>query len=53
MEIWGLVAKKLKKLTDAIGIRTLSDLTNAIHTHKIRELKDFEEKGEENLLKAV
>jgi len=53
MEIWGLGAKKLKKLTDALGIRTLSDLKNAILAHKIRELKDFGEKSEENLLKAV
>lgn len=53
MEIWGLGAKRLKKLADALGIRTLSDLKNAIHAHKIRELKDFGEKSEENLLKAV
>jgi DNA polymerase (family 10) len=53
MEIWGLGAKRLKKLADALGIRTLSDLKNAILAHKIRELKDFGEKSEENLLKAV
>jgi DNA polymerase (family 10) len=53
MEIWGLGARRLKKLADALGIRTLSDLKNAILAHKIRELKDFGEKSEENLLKAV
>ncbi len=53
MEIWVLGAKRLKKIADAIGTITLSDLKSAIHTHKIRELKDFGEKSEENLLKAV
>lgn len=53
MEIRGLGAKRMKKLADALGIMTLSDLKNAINTHKIMELEDFGEKSEENLLKAV
>lgn len=53
MEIRGIGAKRMKKLADALGIMTLSDLKNAINTHKIMELEDFGEKSEENLLKAV
>ena len=52
MEIWGLGARRLKKLADALGIRTLSDLKNAIHAHKIRELKDFGEKKRRKSLKG-
>jgi DNA polymerase (family 10) len=52
MEIWGLGAKRLKKIAEAIGIRTLSDLKNAIHAHKIRELKDFGEKKRRKSLKG-
>jgi DNA polymerase (family X) len=53
MEIRGLGAKKMKKLADALEIRTLQDLKNAVNTHKIRKLEDFGEKSEENLAKAI
>ena len=53
MEIRGLGAKKMKKLADALGIRTLSDLKNAIATHRLRRLEGFGEKSEENLAKAI
>lgn len=53
MEIRGLGAKKMKKLSDALGIKTLSDLENAIESHKIRRLEGFGEKTEENLAKAI
>jgi DNA polymerase (family X) len=53
MEIRGLGAKKMKRLADALGIKTLSDLENAIKTHRIRRLEGFGKKSEENLAKAV
>lgn len=53
MEIRGLGAKRMKKLADALGIKTLSDLENAIKAHKIRRLEGFGEKTEENLAKAI
>jgi len=53
MEIRGLGAKKMKKLADALGIRTLSDLKNAIDTHRLRRLEGFGEKSEENLARAI
>ena len=53
MEIRGLGAKKMKKLADALGIKTLLDLENAIKDHKIRRLEGFGEKSEENIAKAI
>ncbi len=53
MEIRGLGAKKMKKLADALGIRTLSDLKNAIAAHRLRRLDGFGEKSEKNLAKAI
>lgn len=53
MEIRGLGAKKMKKLADTLGIRTLSDLKNAIAAHRLRRLEGFGEKTEENLAKAI
>jgi len=53
MEIRGLGAKKMKKLSDALGIQTLPDLEDAIKAHKIRRLEGFGEKSEESLSKAV
>jgi len=53
MEIRGLGAKRMKKLADALGIKTIPDLENAIQAHKIRNLEGFGEKSEENLTKAV
>ena len=53
MEIRELRAKRMKKLADALGIKTILDLENAIRAHKIRNLEGFGEKSEENLAKAV
>lgn len=53
MEIRGLGAKKMKKLADTLGIRTLSDLKNAIAAHQLRQLEGFGEKSEKNLEKAI
>ena len=53
MEIRGLGAKKMKKLADTLGIRTLSDLKNAIAAHRLRRLDGFGEKSEKNLAKAI
>lgn len=53
MEIRGLGAKKIKKFSDTLGVRTLSDLKNAIVTHRLRRLEGFGEKSEENLARAI
>lgn len=53
MEIRGLGAKKMKNLADTLGIRTLSDLKNAIAAHRLRRLEGFGEKSEKNLAKAI
>lgn len=53
MEIRGLGAKKMKKLADTLGIRTLSDLKNAIAAHQLRQLEGFGEKSEKNLEKQL
>ncbi len=53
MGIRGLGSMNIKKLADFLGIKTLSDLENAIQAHKIRRLEGFGEKTEENLAKAV
>lgn len=45
MEIRGLGAKNIQKLADFLGIKTLSDLENAIQAHKIRRLGGFGEKN--------
>jgi DNA polymerase (family X) len=53
MEIRGLGAKRMKKLAEALGIMTISDLKNAINARKLRKLEDFGEKSEENLARAI
>jgi DNA polymerase (family 10) len=53
MEIRGLGAKKMKKLSDALGIKTMSDLKDAVNTHRIRRLEGFGEKSEENIARAI
>jgi DNA polymerase (family 10) len=53
MEIRGLGAKRMKKLADILGIRTLSDLKNAIIAHRLRRLEGFGEKSEKNLARAI
>jgi DNA polymerase (family 10) len=53
MEIRGLGARKMKKLADALEIKNVADLKEAINAHKLRELEAFGEKSEENLAKAI
>lgn len=53
MEIRGLGSKKIKKLSDTLGVKTLSDLKDAIRAHRLRRLEGFGEKSEENLAKAI
>lgn len=53
MEIRGLGAKKMKRLADALGIKTISDLKDAANTHRIRRLEGFGEKSEENIARAI
>jgi len=53
MEIRGLGAKKIKKLSDALGVRTLSDLKKAIIVHRLKRLEGFGEKSEKNLARAI
>ncbi|WP_243684350.1 helix-hairpin-helix domain-containing protein [Methanosarcina barkeri] len=53
MEIRGLGAKKIKNLSDALGVRTLSDLKNAIIAHRLKRLEGFGEKSEKNLARAI
>ena len=53
MEIRGLGAKTMKKLADALEIKTISDLKDAVNTHRIRRLEGFGEKSEENIARAI
>lgn len=53
MEIRGLGAKKMKRLADALEIKTMSDLKNAVNAHRIRKLEGFGEKSEENIARAI
>lgn len=53
MEIRGLGAKKMKKLADTLGIKTISDLKDAVSMHRIRRLEGFGEKSEENIARAI
>jgi len=53
MEIRGLGAKKMKKLADALEIKTMSDLKDAVNAHRIRRLEGFGEKSEENIARAI
>ncbi len=53
MEIRGLGAKKMKKLDDALEIKTMSDLKDAVNAHRIMRLEGFGEKSEENIARAI
>jgi DNA polymerase (family 10) len=53
MEIRGLGAKKMKKLADKLEIKTMSDLKNAVKSHRIRRLSGFGVKSEENIARAI
>jgi DNA polymerase (family 10) len=49
----GFGAKKARQLYDALGIDSLEALRAAAEQEKVREVKGFGPKGEENLLKAL
>jgi len=53
LKIGGLGPKKLKKMYDELGIRSLDDLQGAIEKHKIRELEGFGKKTEETIQKEI
>ena len=46
----GLGPKRVHRLHEALGIKTLKDLERAARTHKIRELRGFTAKTEEKIL---
>ncbi len=52
-EVPGLGAKKVARLWRELGITTLAELKAAAEAHRIRELKGFGAKTEENILKGV
>lgn len=49
----GLGPKNIKKLHEELGIKNLEDLEKAAKEHKIRELDDFGEKSEQNILDGI
>ena len=49
----GLGPKRVHRLHEAFGIKTLNDLERAARQHKIRELKGFTAKTEEKILAEV
>ncbi len=53
INISGLGAKKAEILNKKLGIESIKDLKKAIEQHKIRNLKGFGIKSEENILKGL
>jgi DNA polymerase (family 10) len=53
MRIQGLGPKAVKRLRAELGVGSLDDLRRALAEHKLRELKGFGQKSEENLLKTL
>lgn len=51
--IEGLGPKSIKKLHEELGIKDLKDLEKAAKAGKIRELEDFGEKTEKNILSGI
>ncbi len=51
--IEGLGPKGIKKLYESLGIRDLDDLEKAAKGGKIRNLEDFGEKSEQNILQGI
>ena len=49
----GLGAKRVKRLYDELGVRSLADLRRAVEARRLRELKGFGEKIEQKLLAAL
>ena len=52
-EVPGLGAKKVARLWRELGVTTLAELKAAAEAHRIRALKGFGAKTEENILKGV
>ncbi len=49
----GLGPKRVHRLHEALGIKTITDLERAARQHKIRELKGFTAKAEEKILAEI
>ena len=49
----GLGPKRVHRLHEALGIKTVKDLERAAKTHKIRELRGFTAKTEEKILSEI
>lgn len=52
-KIPGLGPKRVKKLYEKLGIRTVEDLKKAVEEHKISKLENFGEKSEQNIVEAL
>jgi DNA polymerase (family 10) len=53
MRVPGLGAKRIKKLNDELGIKTIKDLERAAKSHKIASLEGFGQKSEKDILEAI
>lgn len=53
LHITGLGAKRVKKLHDALNIRSMDDLEHAAEEHKIRNAPEFGIKTEESILEGI
>lgn len=53
LHITGLGAKRVKKLHDALNIRSMDDLEHAAEEHKIRNVPEFGVKTEESILEGI
>lgn len=53
LKIEGLGPKKIKKLYENLDIKNIQELQTAIRTNKIREIKGFGKKTEQNLKEAL
>jgi len=52
-KVEGLGGKRIKRLYEELGIKTLKDLEKAVEEHKIASLFGFGEKMEKNIGEAV
>jgi len=53
MKVQGIGARKAVKLYEELGIKSVKELEKAAKKHKIKELEDFREKTEENILEGI
>lgn len=53
LSIEGLGPKMIKKLYKSLRVKNIEDLEKAARAHKIRNLKGFGKKSEENILKGI